>query len=39
MFYIQYGSTSLHWACDKGHLQVTELLIEHGAALEAVTNV
>lgn len=32
---LQLDRTPLHWACAKGHLPVVELLVDHGADLEA----
>ena len=31
----QLDRTPLHWACAKGHLPVVEILVDHGADVEA----
>jgi ankyrin repeat protein len=32
------GITPLHWACNKGHVQVFQALLEHGVVIEATDN-
>jgi ankyrin repeat protein len=29
------GMTALHWACDRGHLDLAVLLLDHGAEVNA----
>ena len=35
----QNGYTSLHWACQKGHVEIVRILVLAGARLEAVDKV
>ena len=37
--FIQWEKTSLHLACERGHMEVALLLIEHGADVKAENKV
>ena len=39
MLLLQDGWTALHYACDEGHMQVSELLLNNHADISATTNV
>ncbi|CAG8489069.1 1482_t:CDS:2 [Diversispora eburnea] len=32
------GLSLLHWACDRGHLEIVKLLIERGSNINILTN-
>ena len=36
---IQFGSTSLHYAAEKGHTEIASLLIANGADINSEENV
>ena len=36
---VQYGWTALMWAAEKGHLPVTQYLVERGAKVDMVNEV
>ena len=36
---VQGGYTSLHWACQKGHVEITDYLISAGANVESLDQV
>lgn len=38
-FFAQNGFTPLHIACKKNRVKVMELLLKHGASIQAVTEV